>query len=98
MKKHCAGLFFSVCFILAFITGCSPAAASSTDNTSGSESGTQVTQPENNDSEDSAPDPDESADSPDASDHNSGSDPALNRFRQMFLILIPKGKTLSVPA
>ena len=76
MKKHCAGLFFSVCFILAFITGCSPAAASSTDNTSGSESGTQVTQPENNDSEDSAPDPDESADSPDASDHNSGSDPA----------------------
>lgn len=74
MKKSFAGLLFGVCFILAFFTGCSSAAASSADNNNGSESGTQITQPGNIDSEDGASDPDESADIPDTSDHNSGSD------------------------
>lgn len=76
MKKHSAALLFSVCFILAFFTGCSSAAASSADNNNGSESGTEVTQPEqeNKDSKDETEDPDESTDAPDASDNKNGSD------------------------
>ena len=76
MKKHSAGLLFTVCFILAFFTGCSSAATSSADNNNGSESIAEITQPEqeNKDSKDETDVPDESADAPDTSGNNDGSD------------------------